>query len=476
MMTLVGYIANRSAVMLIECGVKENKLDYEELTEHVLGEYGYHAALISMFFFAYGAQIAYLLVIGDAVPLGSSLNLFIQSLFRNLLTLSYLVLQDIYGDSIYCDRNFIMLISGTFIVLPLCLTKHYGTLSWTSLFSIILDFTIVIIVIIVAPTAGSNQGIHHTAPLTIINDNLFAGIGTMSFAFICQHNSFIVYRSLKERTSSNWRIVANYSVGFAYFLCLLFSIVGYLSFLEYTEGDLLNNFTKSNKAVNVARILLAITMLFTYPMECFVTRHCISSIFNKLWLNYQHRTQLLTTTESSSDDYEKTIELSGPTASSTNRNWNKNYVSVKADANMSPLHTLSDSSSSDSNIQDVYEDNLSFILNRYCFRYPPVTYDDISRIALTLLLWGSSLALAISFNDFGIVLALTGCIAASMLGYVLPAVIFIRCHITEFNTLLVKLRNYQLDAELLSKFFLPLFMIFFGFLSLIAGLATVGSE
>ena len=71
MMTLVGFIANRSAVMLIECGVKENKLDYEELAEHVLGEYGYHAALISMFLFAYGAQIAYLLVIGDAVPLGN---------------------------------------------------------------------------------------------------------------------------------------------------------------------------------------------------------------------------------------------------------------------------------------------------------------------------------------------------------------------------------------------------------------------
>jgi len=89
MMTLVGYIANRSAVMLIECGVKENKLDYEELTEHVLGEYGYHAALISMFFFAYGAQIAYLLVIGDAVPLGI-ISSFIHSVTIHTLTYSVL--------------------------------------------------------------------------------------------------------------------------------------------------------------------------------------------------------------------------------------------------------------------------------------------------------------------------------------------------------------------------------------------------
>ena len=382
-----------------------------------------------------------------------------------------------YGDSIYCDRNFIMVISGTFIVLPLCLQRHYGTLSWTSLFSIVLDFTIVIIVIFVAPTAGLNQGIHHTTPLTIINQNIFAGIGTMSFAFICQHNSFIVFRSLKERTSSNWRLVANYSVGFAYFLCLLFSIVGYLSFLEYTEGDLLNNFNKSNKAVNVARMLLAITMLFTYPMECFVTRHCISSIFNKLWLNYQRRSQLPTR-----NDHERDIELSGNSSS-----WSKNnkYISVKqrshgiaADTHSSPLHNQSnnDGSNGNLNVQDVYEDNMSYILNRYCFRYPPVTYDDISRILLTLLLWGSSLAFAVSFNDFGIVLALTGSVAASNLGYVLPAVIFIKCHISEFDMLTAKLRNYQLDTENLKIFLLPIFMIFFGFVSLIAGLATVGSE
>ncbi len=390
-----------------------------------------------------------------------------------------------YGDSIYCDRNFIMVISGTFIVLPLCLQQHYGTLSWTSLLSIVLDFTIVIIIIIVAPTAGLNQGIHHTTPLTIINQNIFAGIGTMSFAFICQHNSFIVFRSLKERTSSNWRLVANYSVGFAYFLCLLFSIVGYLSFLEYTEGDLLNNFNKSNKVVNVARMLLAITMLFTYPMECFVTRHCISSIFNKLWMNYQRRSQLLTTNDAScnSDDYEKTIELSDNSS-----NWSKNnkYVSVEqrshgiaAETSISPLHNQSNndaSSNNNANIQDVYEDNISYILNRYCFRYPPGTYDDASRILLTILLWGSSLAFAISFNDFGIVLALTGSVAASNLGYVLPAVIFIKCHIAEFNMLVASLRKYQLDVEKLKIFFLPFFMIFFGFLSLIAGLATVGSE
>jgi hypothetical protein len=54
---------------------------------------------------------------------------------------------------------------------------------------------------------------------------------------------------------------------------------GYLEFLDDTQGDVLNNFDAESRAANGARALLAITMLFTYPMEAFVVRHISSSIF-----------------------------------------------------------------------------------------------------------------------------------------------------------------------------------------------------
>jgi hypothetical protein len=54
---------------------------------------------------------------------------------------------------------------------------------------------------------------------------------------------------------------------------------GYLGFLDDTQCDVLNNFDAGSRAANGARALLAITMLFTYPMEAFVVRHVISSIF-----------------------------------------------------------------------------------------------------------------------------------------------------------------------------------------------------
>ena len=105
----------------------------------------------------------------------------------------------------------------------------------------------------------------------------------MSFAFVCQHNSFIVFKSLQHRSMKNWQLVAKCSVGVSFGLCLLLGIAGYLAFLETTQGDILNNFPATGVAVNAARALLAFTMLFTYPLECYVTRHCLLSIIDR-WM------------------------------------------------------------------------------------------------------------------------------------------------------------------------------------------------
>ena len=81
----------------------------------------------------------------------------------------------------------------------------------------------------------------------------------------------------------NWQLVARCSVGVSFGLCLLLGIAGYLAFLESTQGDILNNFPATGVAVNAARALLAFTMLFTYPLECYVTRHCLMSIIDR-WM------------------------------------------------------------------------------------------------------------------------------------------------------------------------------------------------
>lgn len=123
--------------------------------------------------------------------------------------------------------------------------KDLSSLSWTSLLSIIGDAVLIIIVAAASPIEAPKE--HIKPELDFIKQSLFAGIGTISFAFVCQHNSFLVFQSLKEQTFENWKKVAHLSIGFSYLLCLIFGLSGYLSFAAHTNGDLLTNFPPDSK-------------------------------------------------------------------------------------------------------------------------------------------------------------------------------------------------------------------------------------
>lgn len=44
------------------------------------------------------------------------------------------------------------------------------------------------------------------------------------------------------------------------------------------EGDVLNNLATEDNLVAASRLLLSLTMVFTFPMEQFVARHCLLSL------------------------------------------------------------------------------------------------------------------------------------------------------------------------------------------------------
>jgi sodium-coupled neutral amino acid transporter 11 len=50
-------------------------------------------------------------------------------------------------------------------------------------------------------------------------------------------------------------------------------------------------------------------------------------------------------------------------------------------------------------------------------------FSNNQHIMITLLLWGSSLAIALNLTDLGVVLELTGGVAAVMIGFVMPALL-----------------------------------------------------
>ena len=236
----VAWLNNRSAVMLIDCGIQKKCLDYELLSEISLGRRGYYFTLAAMMTFAYGGQVAYLILVGDTVPL-------IGAIFC--------------PGTLLANRNVVLVAASTFIILPLCLMRDLSSLACTSFLSILAVTVLVSIVLATAPNSARSQEIH-TTELQFVAEGLFAGIGTLSFAFVCQHNAFMVFRSLAIPTVENWSKVALYSVSVALCLCLVLGISGYTSFYDSTQADILNSFAKTGAYRCNVTLSLLDAMLF----------------------------------------------------------------------------------------------------------------------------------------------------------------------------------------------------------------------
>ena len=116
-----------------------------------------------MFIFAYGAMLAYMVVLGDTIP-----SIAVQS-----------------GFELLQNRALSIVIFAVLFILPLCLLRDMSSLAWTSFISIVADIVLVCIVLYRAPEQAELNGISvqiEDAPFAFLRPTMFAGFGTMSFA------------------------------------------------------------------------------------------------------------------------------------------------------------------------------------------------------------------------------------------------------------------------------------------------------
>lgn len=189
-------------------------------------------------------MVAYLLIIKDVVPAMFGLT---------------------------SSRELIMVATSIAIMLPLALMRDMASLSFTSFLSVTADAILVVFISAYAPISESVSdagGFWEVLGSNTINSRLFIGLGIISTAMACQHSAFIVSGSLEDKSSAAWGTVTKYSLALALLLCTVLGTMGFLGFLNETQGNVLNNFDTDSVAANGARGLLAITMFFTYRKFC----------------------------------------------------------------------------------------------------------------------------------------------------------------------------------------------------------------
>ncbi|RDD45749.1 putative sodium-coupled neutral amino acid transporter 11 [Trichoplax sp. H2] len=250
-LTLVAIISDYGLIMLIKAGTITDENSYRGVMTAAFGKPGHVIALLTQFLYPFIALMGYCVVVGD----------IFTKVFR------------LFGDdgNLLTNRQFVISAAILLIMGPLCYMKKISKLGWTSCLSFICVVILVIVAVIRVATLETymyleSQSIQFAAP------KVPQALAIMQFTFVCHYNIFIVYRFMKKKSEERISRACHTAVGISYLLCLVLGIAGYLTFLDATQADILQNYCVHDVLVNVARICYGISVMTIYPLDCFACR------------------------------------------------------------------------------------------------------------------------------------------------------------------------------------------------------------
>nr|XP_010969751.1 PREDICTED: putative sodium-coupled neutral amino acid transporter 11 [Camelus bactrianus] len=256
----VSYITDFSLVLLIKGGALSGTDTYQSLVNKTFGFPGYLLLSVLQFLYPFIAMISYNIITGDTL----------SKVFQRIPVVD--------PENLLIGRHFIIVLSTIAFTLPLSLYRDIAKLGKISLVSTVL--TTLILGIVMARVVSLSPHIPKTEDAWIFaKPNAIQAIGVMSFAFICHHNCFLVYGSLEEPTVAKWSRIIHVSTLISVFISILFATCGYLTFTGFTQGDLFENYCRNDDLVTFGRFCYGVTVILTYPIECFVTREVIANVF-----------------------------------------------------------------------------------------------------------------------------------------------------------------------------------------------------
>uniref|UniRef100_A0A3Q3RN03 Putative sodium-coupled neutral amino acid transporter 11 n=1 Tax=Mastacembelus armatus TaxID=205130 RepID=A0A3Q3RN03_9TELE len=255
----VGLITDYSIILLIKGGNLSGTNSYQSLVQSTFGFPGFLVISGLQFLYPFIAMISYNITTGDT------------------LTKVFQRIPGVGPDHILAERHFVIFLSTLAFTLPLSLYRNIEKLGKVSFLSMVLTLTILIIVIIRAATLETQILPTETA-WAFAKWNAIQAVGVMSFAFICHHNSFLIYGSLEQPTLANWSRVTHVSVGSALIISAAFAVAGYTSFTGYTQGDIFENYCRNDNLATFGRFCFGLSIITTFPLECFVTRELSANV------------------------------------------------------------------------------------------------------------------------------------------------------------------------------------------------------
>lgn len=170
--------------------------------------------------------------------LGDTIPHVILSVFPNIRNIPVL--------SIFTSRQFVIAFCTVTVSYPLSLYRDIHKLSRASGLALIGMMIIVISVLIEANkvTPELRGSSSPSVRFNFITPRVTEAIGVISFAFVCHHNSLLIYGGLRTPTLDRFSFVTHISTVVSLVACLSLALPAYLVFTDKTRGNILNNFSE----------------------------------------------------------------------------------------------------------------------------------------------------------------------------------------------------------------------------------------
>jgi sodium-coupled neutral amino acid transporter 11 len=404
----VAVLSQYTIRLLAELGNAHGLSSYLELSARAFGPTGYNVCAFFQATFAFGAMLTYLVIFADTVPA---------------------VLRD--AAPAWCaanpglvDRRAILALVGALLLLPLSLIRAFGLLARLGLLKLFATLFLAGTVCFYATALPVVSAKSAEWKYREVHSTFFPALGTIAFAFVCHHQTFLVQGSLRNATPRRFAITVALAIFGSFALSLSVAVAGYLTFFEATAGDLFVNYERVFVASSAfpqpgllltARLLLALNMLITFPGELLVARQTVENVVER-WRRSARR-----------------LALAAPSHDAA-------AIAALA-AQLREAESALDAASADKWTPSA-----------------PVSRPLVEHVAITAALLVAALGIAMGLSDITVVLNLTGSTAAVFLSFLLPAAIRLRLGAHSEDTLPVLHRNN----------WAPLLVLIFGAVSFVA--------
>ncbi|KAI9756341.1 MAG: hypothetical protein M1815_003763 [Lichina confinis] len=234
---------------------------FQGTMEACFGRPGLISISIAQWVFAFGGMVAFCIIVGDSIPH------VLTALFPSLPNVPFLWL--------LTNRRAVIVIFIMGISYPLSLYRDIAKLAKASTLALVSMLVILTAVITQGVRVPSEMRGSFGTPLLTLNSGVFQAIGVISF----DHNSLLIYGSLKKPTLDRFARVTHLSTAISMVACMVMALAGFLTFGDKTQGNILNNFPADNIVVNIARFCFGLNMLTTLPLEAFVCREVMTHYY-----------------------------------------------------------------------------------------------------------------------------------------------------------------------------------------------------